>query len=118
MNQTARQIQRQQDWQTNTQTQQKRKSKLKYNVTPGEKILYFLFSAVFACMCIFVVSNQALIYQYQSDIQQIERNIETLKKGNHSLQEKVSDLSKPDRILGEAAKNGLTIQKNNVELIP
>ncbi|WLR52242.1 cell division protein FtsL [Bacillus tianshenii] len=118
MSQVARHIHKRQQEQQQTQTKQVRQTKLKHRVTPGEKIIYLLFSTVFAVMCIIVVSNHASIYQIQSEMQQIESDIDNQKQVNHNLEEKVSELSKPERILRKASENGLKIQKNNVQMIP
>ncbi|WP_458413992.1 cell division protein FtsL [Schinkia sp. CFF1] len=93
------------------------KVKKKRVITVGEKILLSLLLIFSAIGCTFIISKQAAIYQVNNDIQALEANITNQQKLNSGLEEEITELSRPQRILKIAGEQGLSIIDNNVKVI-
>lgn len=73
-----------------------------------EKLLYLLV----IILCVFiagsVIARHAQIYDVNTQIQQMEREIDTLQKENHVLRIEVNKLSDPKRLMEIGRQMGLT----------
>ena len=93
------------------------KVKKKRVITTGEKLLLSILLVVSTIGCMMIISKQAAIYQINNDIQVLESNITNQQKVNSDLEEEITELSRPERILKIAKDQGLTIINNNVQVI-
>ncbi|WP_318999832.1 cell division protein FtsL [Mesobacillus sp. S13] len=84
-------------------------------LTPGEKILMFVFGAIVCFGATFMVSKQAAIYEVNKEIQIIEGNIQEQQKINSDLEIQISELSTYERIKQVTEKLGLTLNEDNVK---
>lgn len=101
----------------NKQPDKKVKVNKSYGVTQGEKVLVFFLLTLILLGCGLIVSNQATIYQANNEVQGLQKEIDQQIKINSSLEEQISGLKNPDRILKIATEQGLSIKQNNIELI-
>ncbi|MFB6466538.1 cell division protein FtsL [Cytobacillus sp. Hz8] len=85
--------------------------------SPGEKILGLIFGAALCFGGVHVISNQAMIYNMNKNIQETETSIQDQKKVNNDLKMQVSELSTYDRIITKAKKLGLKLNENNVKVV-
>ncbi|WP_075981024.1 cell division protein FtsL [Bacillus massilinigeriensis] len=86
-------------------------------LSPGEKILLLIFGAALCFGGIHLVSNQAIIYNMNKDIQKTEVSIQNQQKVNNDLKMQVSELSTYDRIIAKAKNLGLKLNENNVKVV-
>lgn len=86
-------------------------------ITTGEKLLISLLLIFSTIGCTMIISKQAAIYQLNTDIQVLEAKITNQQKVNSGLEEEITELSRPQRILKIANEQGLTIIDNNVQVI-
>ncbi|WP_102347034.1 cell division protein FtsL [Bacillus sp. Marseille-P3661] len=93
------------------------KVKKKRNLTIGEKFLITLLIVFSTIGCVVIVANQAKIFQVNNDVRLLESKIESQMKVNSGLEEEITQLERPERILQIAAEQGLTIHNNNVQVI-
>lgn len=93
------------------------KVKKKGIITTGEKLLLSLLLIFSTIGCTMIISKQASIYQLNNDIQVLEAKITNQQKVNSGLDEEITELSRPQRILKIANEQGLTIVDNNVQVI-
>lgn len=84
-------------------------------ITKGEKIIYSLVGLSLIVACYFIISFSSQTDQVNRDIQTIEQSINQQLLHNESLQFKVGELSKPDRIMKKAEELGLKIQDTKVK---
>lgn len=84
-------------------------------LTPGEKVMMFVFGVMVCFGATFMVSKQAAIYEVNKDIQLIESSIQEQQKVNSDLEVQVSELSTYERIKKVTEKLGLTLNENNVK---
>lgn len=83
-----------------------------------EKLLYL----IVILLCVFiagsVIARHAQIYDVNTQIQQMEREIESLQKENHVLRIEVNKLRDPKRMLEIGRQMGLTpIEDENIRQI-
>ncbi|WP_353654063.1 cell division protein FtsL [Bacillus sp. ISL-55] len=114
MSNLARKLQQEQQQQT---VQAPAKAPVKRNpiLTPGEKILMFVFGVIVCFGATFMVSKQAAIYEVNKEIQIIEGNIQEQQKINSDLEIQISELSTYERIKQVTEKLGLTLNEDNVK---
>ncbi|WP_423409954.1 cell division protein FtsL [Heyndrickxia sp. MSNUG] len=114
MSNLARKLQQEQQQRT-VQSPVKAPAKRNSILTPGEKIMMFVFGVMVCFGATFMVSKQAAIYEVNKDIQVIEGNIEEQQKVNSDLEVQVSELSTYERIKKVTEKLGLTLNEDNVK---
>ncbi|WP_017753624.1 cell division protein FtsL [Calidifontibacillus oryziterrae] len=117
MSNLAYQVQPKRQQQFEPKTKPQTKVKKKRQITFGEKLLLSFLLILGTIGCTLIVINQATIFQYNNDIQTLEGNIANQEKINGGLEQEITELSKPERILKIATEQGLTIQNNNVQII-
>jgi cell division protein FtsL len=91
--------------------------KQRKGLSPGEKILGFVFGAFVCIGSIQIISNQSAIYGINKEIQDIEVTIGTQQKSNSDLSIQVSELSQYDRIKEKAKELGLQLNDQNVKVV-
>lgn len=84
-------------------------------LTKGEKIIYSFVSVCLIAACYFVIEFSSQTDQVNRNIQGLEQTIKKQQIQNENLQFKVTELSKPDRIMKIAEKRGLKIQDTKVK---
>ena len=87
-------------------------------ITAKEKILYIAFIVVAAVLAVSILHKQSSIQQTSMEIQQIESQIAEIQKQNVDLKVQVSELSTYERIWEKAKALGLTLDENNVKVVP
>nr|WP_263328103.1 cell division protein FtsL [Neobacillus sp. Marseille-Q6967] len=115
MSNLARKFQQQQVEKT-VQEQRSVKTK-KYWLTPGEKIIGLVFTGLVCFGAVHIISNQAEIYQVNSDIQELQTSIKEMEKVNSDLAVQKSELSTYERIWEKAKEMGLVLNENNVKVV-
>ena len=98
----------------NQQVRKRRKSVF----TSKEKVLYIAFIVVVAFMAVSILHKQSSIQQTSIEIQQFESEITEIQKENQDLKVQVSELSTYERIWEKAKALGLTLDENNVKVVP
>lgn len=116
MSNLAHQLEKVQQQQSPVQKKAKMHVK-KRRFTAGEKLLIFLFCAIFLATTIKIVTYQAAIYEVNKDIQHLELSIEEITKENVDLANQVSELSTYERIWEKALELGLLLNENNVKVV-
>ena len=87
-------------------------------ITAKEKLLYIAFILVVAVLAVSILHKQSSIQQTSMEIQQIESQIAEIQKQNVDLKVQVSELSTYERIWEKAKALGLTLDENNVKVVP
>lgn len=101
-----------------TETQHVTERVYKGGITKGEKILYSLGAIVVCILCFAVISNYALLYMNNHQIQQMETQIVQHQGTVDGLTLQVKELSDPDRILHIARQDlGMSLQDGQVRVI-
>lgn len=116
MSNLARKFQQQQQVERTVKEQSHVKTK-KHWLTPGEKIIGVVFTGLFCFGAVHLISNQAEIYQVNSDIQEVQASIKEQEKVNSDLKIQVSELSTYERIWEKAKEMGLVLNENNVKVV-
>jgi cell division protein FtsL len=84
-----------------------------------EKLLYLFTVLLCALVAGVVIWRYAQIYQMNTRIQNVEREISRLEADNNALKEKLSKMIDPSQYMDEAAKKGLVrIQEDNFVRVP
>ena len=84
-----------------------------------EKLLYLFTVLLCALVAGVVIWRYAQIYQMNTRIQNVERDISRLEADNNALKEKLSKMIDPSQYMDEAAKKGLVrIQEDNFVRVP
>ncbi|RDW17931.1 cell division protein FtsL [Oceanobacillus chungangensis] len=84
-------------------------------VTKGEKVIYSIFSVALVAICIFIVSFSSSTDALNRELQTLEKTAQSLELKNEALQFEKKELSRPERIIEIAKKNGLKIQDAEVK---
>lgn len=101
-----------------TETQRVTERVYKGSITKGEKILYSLGAIAVSVLCVIVISNYALLYMNNHQIQQMENQIVQHQGTVDGLSLQVKELSDPDRILRIAQQDlGMSLQDGQVRMI-
>lgn len=87
-------------------------------ITAQEKILYIAFVVIVSVLAVTILHKQSSIQQTSMEIQKIETQITEIEKENVDLKVQVSELSTYERIWEKAKELGLTLNENNVKVVP
>ncbi|MFC4023246.1 cell division protein FtsL [Oceanobacillus longus] len=103
--------------QHNPTKEQKVAVKVKKNgwITKGEKIIYSLLGVTVIVSSIFIVSYSSTTDTINRELQQLEQTVSTQQVKNEGLLFEMKELSRPERIIQIADKNGLKIQNAEVK---
>lgn len=86
--------------------------------TKGEKLIYSFGVIVMVMVCFVLITNYALMYMSNHDIQQLEDQIVQQQSSIDGLSLQVKELSDPERILHIAQNDmGMTLSDDNVHVI-
>ena len=100
------------------QTQPTPKKLFKRKITKGEKLLWTTALIGLLAAAIYIVSTYATIYSLDQSITKMQFQSQSQTKVNGELQQKVSQLSRPERIYNIAKnKLGMTFKKDSVKVI-
>ncbi|MEC4030610.1 cell division protein FtsL [Bacillus subtilis] len=91
--------------------------KKRASITLGEKVLLVLFAAAVLSISLLIVSKAYAAYQTNIEVQKLEEQISSENKQIGDLEKSVADLSKPQRIMDIAKKNGLNLKDKKVKNI-
>ncbi|MBD8025866.1 cell division protein FtsL [Ureibacillus sp. Re31] len=100
------------------QPKKQQSNRKKSRITVKEKFLYIAFVAVVAVLAVSILHKQSSIQQTSMEIQKIESQISEIEKQNVDLKVQVSELSTYERIWEKAKALGLTLNENNVKVVP
>lgn len=100
------------------QPSKKQNSNKKPFITAKEKLCYIAFVAVVVVLAVSILHKQSTIQQTTMEIQEIESQISEIEKQNVGLKVQVSELSTYERIWEKAKALGLTLNENNVKVVP
>ncbi|SOB92382.1 cell division protein FtsL [Ureibacillus xyleni] len=92
--------------------------KSKKIITLKERLLYIAFVVVVAYLAVSILHKQSTIQQTTYEIQEVEKQIAEIEKQNVDLKVQVSELSTYERIWEKAKALGLTLNENNVKVVP
>lgn len=121
MSNLARNIQEQQQQQQQEKVTIQNTSTVKIKkhwLTPGEKIIGMMFAGMVCFGAVHIISNQSQIYEVNKGIQETGSSIEAQKKEINDLKVQVSELSQYSRIEAKAKKMGLSLNPNNIKVVP
>ncbi|AOM83280.1 cell division protein FtsL [Salisediminibacterium beveridgei] len=86
--------------------------------TKGEKLIYSFGVIAMTLVCFVLITNYALMYMSNHDIQQMEQQIVQQESAIDGLSLQVKELSDPDRILYIAQNDlGMTLSDDKVHVI-
>ena len=94
------------------------KTKRSKHFTLFEKCLFLLFIVVVAYFAVSILHTQGEIQTVSMEIQKIEMDIQEVNNQNVDLKVRVSELSTYERIWEKAKELGLTLNENNVKVVP
>lgn len=118
MSNLAYKVQQQHQHQQVEQPKPSPKKLFKHKITKGEKILWTFALIGLLAASAYIVSTYASVYALNRDIGHLQTNIEKQTKVNSQLEQKVSKLSRPERIYNIAKeKLGMTFKEDSVEVI-
>ena len=100
------------------QQQTTKPTKKRAYVSMQEKVLYVLFVGVVTLFAISILNKQADLQQMTIEVQNMEAQVEEVVRQNVDLKVQVSELSKYERIWEKAQALGLTLNENNVKVVP
>ncbi len=86
-------------------------------ITKGEKVIYSFICLLFICFGIFIVSYSSSLDQLNREVQTIESKVQEQQIKNEGLTFEKKELSRPERIISIAEKNGLKIQDTKVKQV-
>ncbi|WP_203362221.1 cell division protein FtsL [Bacillus sp. REN10] len=92
-------------------------AKKRFWFTPGEKMLFLLFTLIICFMGAKVISTQTAVYEVNKEIQDIEKEIRKQQSVNHDLEVQVSEESTYERIWKRAKELGLNLSEQNVKVV-
>lgn len=96
----------------------KENKKRQKRFTLFEKCLFLLFIVVAAYFAVSILHTQGELQTMSMEIQKIETEIQEVSNQNVDLKVRVSELSTYDRIWEKAKELGLTLNENNVKVVP
>ncbi|KAB2494785.1 cell division protein FtsL [Priestia endophytica] len=91
--------------------------KKKVRLPLGEKLIYVTFCGFMLFGSIQFISNQAALYEANTNVQKVEEKVKAQKTVNMDLNDQVKELSQYDRILEKAKKLGLEMNADNVKVV-
>lgn len=101
-----------------TPPQQKPTIQKRKLITKQEKMMFLTFVIVAAVLCVIVLHKQGEIQTATIDIQKIEANISEISNQNVDYKVQISEKSTFERIMAKAKERGLTLNENNVKVVP
>ncbi|SFL58563.1 cell division protein FtsL [Salibacterium qingdaonense] len=117
MDNLARKMQRQQQTERTVHREMKTHH-VPGRVTKGEKVIVMAMLAAFIAGCLILVSNYAGIYGQQQEIANLNQSISQQTETNQSLEQEVSELSAPERIMHYAKDElGMELDDKQVQVI-
>ncbi|UOY93737.1 cell division protein FtsL [Ectobacillus sp. JY-23] len=84
-------------------------------VTVIEKVLYTAFVAFLLYVAIIFIGNKAALYEVNTEVSQLQKQIDKQLQTNSDLKAEVELLSRYERIAEVAGRLGMTIDANNVK---
>jgi cell division protein FtsL len=87
-------------------------------ITKQEKFVYLAFIVVVAIMAVMILHKQGDIQTTTINIQKVETSITDVSRQNQDLKVQVSEKSTFERIMAKAKEKGLTLDGNNVKVVP
>lgn len=94
------------------------KTKRSKRFTLFEKCLFLLFIVVVAYFAVSILHTQGELQTLSMEVQKIETEIQEMSNQNVDLKVRVSELSTYERIWEKAKELGLTLNENNVKVVP
>lgn len=101
-----------------TQPKQPPAIKRRALITKQEKLLYLAFVVVVALMAVTILHKQGEIQTATIEIQKLESSINTVAKQNVDYKVQISEKSTFERIMAKAKERGLTLNEDNVKVVP
>ncbi|MBP3041439.1 cell division protein FtsL [Bacillaceae bacterium Marseille-Q3522] len=86
-------------------------------LSPGEKFLWFIFAVFLFIGIVKIISNQAVLYSMNKDIQVAESAVQEQESINRDLDVQVQELSNYERLLKKAEELGLQLNNDNVKAV-
>jgi cell division protein FtsL len=86
-------------------------------ITPGEKLLASLLLCGVVIGSVFLISNNATLYEVNGDIAEIEVTIKDKEKTNKELHMTIEELTKHESLTEVGKKQGLSFDANNIKPI-
>ncbi len=87
-------------------------------ITKQEKFVYLAFIVVAAIMAVMVLHKQGDIQTATIEIQKVESSINEVSRQNVDYKVQISEKSTFERIMTIAKERGLTLDENNVKVVP
>lgn len=87
-------------------------------LTKGEKILLIAILSIATILAVMILQVQSDIRSTSTDINVIEKQIDSTSKENTDLSIQVSELSTYERIWKKAEELGLKLNEQNVKVVP
>ncbi len=87
--------------------ERKRKVRRKKSIPTKEKLMYLFMVAICVVIAGFVILRYAQIYEINTNLQMIEKEIRTIESENSTLLLEVNKLSNPERLAEKAKLQGL-----------
>jgi cell division protein FtsL len=103
------------------QVQQPSKSPVKkrrFRITAGEKLFIFAIVLVVVALSMSILHIQGEIQTTSMEIQRLEAEVATVQNENVDLKVQVGELSRYERIWEKAQGLGLTLNEENVKVVP
>lgn len=103
-----------------TQPMRKQVRKVRHrrlSITKGEKFIFLLFCFVICFFSIHMIHNQATLYEINTIIQNVEREIDEHHRKIEDLEARVNELSRYDRLMEEAEKQELSMNPDKVRVV-
>lgn len=89
-----------------------------FKITVGEKLFIFAIVLVIVTMSMSILHTQGEIQTTSMKIQSLEAEVATVQNENVDLKVQVGELSKYERIWKKAQELGLTLNGENVKVVP
>ncbi|WP_313891377.1 cell division protein FtsL [Psychrobacillus sp.] len=96
----------------------KQPKQVKKILSKGEKILLVAMLSVVTILSVLVIQVQADIRAVSTEVTGLEKQIDLTSKENTDLSIQVSELSSYERIWKKAEELGLTLNEQNVKVVP
>lgn len=98
--------------------QKSSKSRQSGKFSRREKLLFIGLIVVVALFAVSILHTQGAIQTTSMEIQQIETDMQEISNQNVDLKVRISELSTYERIWEKAKELGLTLNENNVKVVP
>ncbi|AUJ26778.1 cell division protein FtsL [Virgibacillus dokdonensis] len=84
-------------------------------ITKGEKIIYSLIGLIIIAASIYMVSFTSSTDSINREMQELENKVKVQQSENDLLKDEINSLSRPERIIDIAKKNGFQVQDAKVK---